>query len=143
MKMKLYIIAILSIVTMVAEAQTYGKTYTPVQRSHEAILQQQAIQSQQIMQTGNAYKGTVYEPFGTAAPSELSEVGGTSTEGNTPEKHLRRGFDTGGDAGQGPSPIGEPWILVVMAVVFGGMVYYRRKKQQNIPDSIRDNGQNG
>ena len=141
MRTRLYIIAILSIVTMVANAQTYGKTYTPAQRSHEAILQQQAIQSQQIMQNGNAYKGTVFEPFGTAVPSDQSEVSTSSG----PTKHLRRGYDAngnwipdgddfGGGAETGNStqfPIGDALLpMMIFATLFAGVFYLRRKKTE-------------
>ena len=124
MRTKLYIIAILSVITTAADAQTYGTSYKPVQRETEVI------RTQQIMQTGNAYNGTVYEPFSAATPSELGEVGsGATTEGNKPEKHIRRGFDTGGDSEAGPSPIGDGlWLLALLAFGYAGVATVRRKK---------------
>ena len=124
MKTKIYIIALLSVLTVAVSAQTYGKTYKPAQREAADV-----IQSQQIMMTGNTYNGTVYEPFSTATPSDYSEVSTTSTsEESGRPGHIRKGFDIGGDTPPGPSPIGEPWIMAVMAVVFGGVIYLRRRR---------------
>ena len=117
MKTRIYIIAILSIVAVELSAQTYGKTYTPASRDYEASIQsQQAIQSHQIMNTGKAYNGTVYEPFSTTTPSEYNEVGGGSTtEGSGSKRKARQGFDTGGDTPPGPSPVGAtPWLLMML-----------------------------
>ena len=130
MRNKLYIIAILSIAVMKLSAQTYGTTYTPAARDYSTIQNQQAIQSQQIMATGNAYNGTVYEPFSTATPSEYNNVGNdNSSEGNQPERHLRKGLIGGPEDPLGPSPIGEPWVLLLGAAVFAGVIYFSRKKQ--------------
>lgn len=74
MKKLVLIIAILSVATGVATAQTF----TPAQ------LDNQAIQSQQIMQTGAAYEGTVYEPFSNTTPSEQSEVGASYSPSSKP-----------------------------------------------------------
>ena len=124
MKTKIYIIALLSVLTVAVSAQTYGKTYKPAQREAADV-----IQSQQIMMTGNTYNGTVYEPFSTTTPSDYSEVSTTSTsEESGRPGHIRKGFDIGGDTPPGPSPIGEPWIMAVMAVVFGGVIYLRRRR---------------
>ena len=130
MKTRIFIIAILSAITIVASAQTYGNSYTPAARDYSASLNQRAIQSQRIMATGNAYNGTVYEPFSTAMPSEYSEVGSrNSSEGTKPERQIRKGLIGGPEDPLGPSPIGEPWVLLLMAVAFGGVIYLSRKKQ--------------
>jgi len=68
MKTKLYILVILSVVAISAFAQNF----------QPATLDRQQIQSQQIMQTGAAYSGTVYEPFSSSTPSEQNEVGAAS-----------------------------------------------------------------
>ena len=65
MKKLVLIIAILSVATGVATAQTF----TPTK------IDNPTIQSQQIMQPGAVYEGTVYEPFSNTTPSEQSEVG--------------------------------------------------------------------
>ena len=126
MKTKIYIIALLSVLTVAVSAQTYGKTYKPAQREAEDV-----IQSQQIMMAGNTYNGTVYEPFSTAAPSDYSEVSTTSTtEESGRPGHIRKGFINPSDPGEQSEefPIGEPWIMAVMAVVFGGVIYLRRRR---------------
>lgn len=117
MRTKLYIIAILSIAAVAMNAQTF----------QPATIDNSAIQSQQIMQTGTRYNGQVYEPFSSVTPSEQSAVGA----GSSPAKVSgpRRGFDTGAETGRDDEyPIGEPWIMVAFAAVFGGVVYLRRRK---------------
>ena len=82
--------------------------------------------NQQIV--GSAvYTGTVYEPFSATTPSEQSEVGSQYS----PSKSTgpRKGFDIGGDAGQGPSPIGDAVLpMLLCAVVFCGVIALRRKR---------------
>ena len=110
-------IAILSVVTIVATAQSFS----PAQPDN------QVFQSQQVMQ-GGAYRGTVYEPFSTTTPSEQSVVGASHAPANAPGP--RRTFDHGGDSGQSEEyPIGDGMIpLLLCAGVFCGVVYYRRRK---------------
>ena len=130
MKRTLFIIAILSVVAGLVNAQTYGTTHTPATRDYQSVQSQQAAQSYQTMQTGNAYNGTVYEPFSNATPSEYSEVGtGASSEDNKPEKHIRRGFDTGAESGRADEyPIGDAMIpMLLFAAAFVGVTYYRRR----------------
>ena len=127
MRTKIYIIALLSVLPVAVSAQTYGTTYKPAKPAQREA--EDVIQSQQIMMAGNTYNGTVYEPFSTATPSDYSEVSTTSTsEESGRPGHIRKGFDIGGDTPPGPSPIGEPWIMAVMAVVFGGVIYLRRRR---------------
>lgn len=123
MKTRIYIIAILSIVAIELSAQTYKNTYTPAARTYEASIQnQQAIQSQQIMTTGKAYNGTVYEPFSTTTPSEYNEVGGGSTtEGGNSARKAKRDLIGGPEDPLGPSPVGAtPWLMMlILAVGYG------------------------
>ena len=115
MKTRIYIIAILSIVAVTLSAQTYKNTYTPAARTYEASIQnQQAIQSQQIMTTGKAYNGTVYEPFSTVTPSEQSEVG--ANQSSTKAK-AKKDFINPSDPGNqsNESPVGNtPWLLMML-----------------------------
>ena len=117
MKTKLYMIALLSVVTIAANAQF----------TNPNAVDHSAIQSQQIM-SGGAYSGTVYEPFSTTTPSEQSELGAqySPSRGAGP----RKGFDTGAETGQSEEyPIGDAVLpMLMMAVIFAGVVYYRRKK---------------
>ena len=126
MKRRVYIIAILSVIAVTASAQTFGTSHKPMQREAEAVT----VQSQQIMQT-NTYNGTVYEPFSTATPSEYHPVAGDQESGGRPHGHIRRGFDVGGESGRSEEfPIGEPWVMAVMAVVFGGVIALRRRRAE-------------
>lgn len=131
MKTRILIITILSIAAIELCAQTFGRTYTPAARDYQAIPSQLAMHSQQIMTTGNAYNGTVYEPFSSAMPSELSEVGSeNSSEGNKPGKHIRT-FIKPGETGQAEEyPIGDAWVLLLCAAVYGVWTVYRRRKRK-------------
>ena len=92
--------------------------------------QAQTFQSQQILQTSVQYKGTVYEPFDNTPPSEQYSEGISSSPNRAPGKGGRpRTFFDGPESGQGPSPVGEPWILAAFAILFAGVVYLRRRKK--------------
>ncbi len=126
MKTRHYIIAILSVATLTANAQTY----TP------ASSKNGTIESQQIMPTGGNYNGTVYEPFSTTAPSEQSAVGASYSPSKAPSRPRRENdsdpFATNQDAGDKDpgSPIGDAMVpLMVMAAAMAGVVYLRRRKQ--------------
>ena len=90
-----------------------------------------AIKSQQIMTTGAAYNGTVYEPFNNTTPAEYNPVG-TSAPSKAPTGPRRSGFDLGADAGQGPSPLGDAVLpLLAFALMFCGYVAIRRRRAVN------------
>ena len=115
------IIVILSAVVLAGTAQNY----TPAQ------VNDPAIQSQQIMQSGSSYQGTVYEPFDNSTPSDYNPVAGEQGNGSKPKGHIRRGFDTGAETGRDEEyPIGEPWIMAIMAVAFGFVIARRRKRAE-------------
>ena len=119
MRNRLYIIAILSIVTIVANAQTF----------QTAAVDNNTIQSHQIMQTGSNYNGQVYEPFSSVTPSEQSAVGASSSPAKV--SGPRRAFDTGAESGRADEyPIGDAVLpLLLMAMVFCGVIYLSRRKQ--------------
>lgn len=117
MRTKLIIIALLSAITISATAQQYSP----------ASVTDPAIQSQQIM-SGSAYNGTVYEPFSNSVPSEQSAVGSSYT----PTSRPRRSKENPGEPGvtdDTSSPLGEPWVLAVFALAFGGIVFLRRRRE--------------
>lgn len=125
MKTKLYISILFCTIAVSTWAQTYKNSYTP-----SAQQEYEAIQSQQIMQV-NAHEGTIYEPFSNTTPSEQSVVGAAQTTSNGPHR-AKKDFDTGGDANQGPSPIGDAMVpLMLCALAFCGVVYFRRRKALN------------
>lgn len=117
MKKTLYIIIICCIATS-AFAQTYLTSPAT----------DPAIQSQKLMTSGASYEGTIYEPFSNTTPSEyLNGMNSTTDEPYTP-RGPRKGFDIGGDTGQGPSPIGDAVLpLLLCAAAFCGVIYFRRK----------------
>lgn len=117
MKTKLYIVALLSMVSMIVTAQEF----TPNR------VDNPAIKSQQLMSTGASYSSTVYAPFSTTTPAESNPVSGTPT--TTTSSGPRRGFDIGGDTPTGPSPIGDAVLpMLVFALIFCGGIALRRKR---------------
>ena len=116
--------ALMACLVPVVNAQRY--TETP------SSTMDPAIQSQQMMQSGAKYQGTVYEPFSNATPSDQSLVGSYSPGGKGgPHREQAIGDGrTPGEASESSnqSPIGEPWILAVLAVAFAGVIFLRRRK---------------
>ena len=106
----------LSMATLAVYAQPFTPTQTP----------QVAMQSQQIMQNGQNHDGTIYAPFDNTMPSEQS---------SGPNKAPGKGggnpktFIGGPETGQGPSPVGEPWVLAIFALAFAGVVALRKTKK--------------
>ena len=118
MKTRIYIIILFCIATMTAFAQTFSAK--PIENT--------PIQSQQIMSTGANYNGTVYEPFDNTTPSEQSVVGASYSPAKAPDG--RRFFPKPGEEGQSEAyPIGDAMLpLLMMAVVFCGAIFFRRKR---------------
>lgn len=98
-------------------AQDYGSQAYPAQ---------QDFRSHQMMSSGSVYGGTVYAPFDNTTPSEQSNVGAQSP--NRAPSGPRRGFINGPDQ-TGPSPVGEPWILLAFAAAFAGGIALRKRKR--------------
>ena len=117
MKKKLYIIALLSVVTMVVNAQSFSTN-----------KDQRDMPNQQIV--GSAvYSGTVYEPFSTATPSEQSEVGSqySPSKGSGPRKDFINPSDPGKPSTE--FPIGDAVLpMLLCAAVFCGVIALRRKR---------------
>ena len=121
MKKIVMIIVILSAVVLAGTAQNYTTSQ----------VNDPAIQSQQIMQSGSSYQGTVYEPFGNTTPSDYNPVAGEQGNGSKPKGPVRKGFDIGGDTGQGPSPVGDAVLpLLLCALAFGFVIARRRKRAE-------------
>ena len=99
--------------------------------TNEENLSIQTFQSQQILQTSVQYKGTVYEPFDNTAPSEQNSEGISSSPNRAPGKGgVRNGFGPRpDDKPADTSPVGEPWILAAFAVLFAGVIAWRRAKE--------------
>lgn len=117
---KVMIIVVLGAV-MAYMIPAYAQTFQPTP-------EKAAMQSQQMINSGVQYKSTIYEPFNNTMPSEQSEAGASNSPAKAPGGP-RRGFDIGGDAGQGPSPIGDAVVpLLLCAAAFAGMVALRRRR---------------
>ena len=119
--MRLYIFALLSVMVLSMSAQTFQPT-----------VDNNAIQSQQMIKNGSTYKGTVYEPFSTTTPSEQSTVGASYSPARKPG--IRKGFEDNEDAGiaNPGSPIGDAVVpLMLFALSFGGILFLRKKKATN------------
>ena len=123
MKNKLYIVALLSIITLRLSAQPFQTT-----------VEYNAIQSQQMIKSGSTYNGTIYEPFCTTTPSEQSAVG--AGQPATKKAVARRSGDPWGQNQDGGitddegSPIGDAVIpLLAMALAFAGVIAMRRRKE--------------
>lgn len=114
------------LITSINAASAY--TYTP------SGVEQQTMQSQQIVTTGGAYTGTVYEPFSETTPSEQSAVGASQAPAKAPSGP-RKGR-TPGEATSGTdlSPIGEPWVMVLFALGFIGIIFIRKRNINQTTD---------
>lgn len=87
----------------------------------------QGFRSHKILNAGTIYQGTTYVPFDDAAPSDYSEVGASYSPNRAPGGP-RRAFDTGAETGRDEQyPVGEPWILLLFAATFAGVMALRRK----------------
>jgi len=77
--------------------------------------------------SGSAYSAQVTAVGATSA----ADMGTTTTANYAPGRpgQLRKGFDTGGDTPQGPSPIGDAVLpLAFMALAFAGVIYFRKRR---------------
>lgn len=94
-----------------------------------AEQQQTAIQSQQIM-SGGAYNGTVYEPFSNSTPSEQSAVGASYSPAKAPSGPRKSRTPGEATSGTDLSPIGEPWVMVILAIGFGIVIMIRQRRKR-------------
>lgn len=114
-------IVLLTVFLSMATLAVYAQPFTPTQTP------QVAMQSQQIMQNGQNHDGTIYAPFDNTMPSEQS-----SGPNKAPGKgggNPKTSFIGGPETGQGPSPVGEPWVLAIFALAFAGVVAIRKTKK--------------
>lgn len=97
-----------------------------------AMAQQQEWQSTSAMQgSGSAYSAQV-TAVGAAEVTEMATTTGSNQSQPAGPNRARRGFDNPGEYGQGDSPIGDAILpLMLMAMLFAGVVYIRRKKVLN------------
>ena len=82
------------------------------------------MRSVNTMPAGARYSATVFEPFNGASPSDYSEVGKAPSGPNG----RRNGFGPRvDDKPADTSPIGEPWILLLLAALFGGIITWKNR----------------
>lgn len=134
-----------------ARGESYGASYGNPYNN--------AYATQETQHNYNTYQSTVYQPFGTSAPSQgrpayvssgvdtYSPISGRrnssglpSTGSTTPSNpaigdvettinNESGGLQGGGDPGtQGPSPVGEAWVMLFFAAVAALVVYIRRRR---------------
>lgn len=84
-----------------------------------------AMRDQRIITTGAVYASTVFMPFDNTPPSSFAKGIAANEEGPSG----RRKFVDRPDINPGESPVGEPWILVVCAAIFGGVIAWRRREK--------------
>jgi hypothetical protein len=102
---------------MLSYAQTFSST------SSYRVDGKVAPASEQT-QRYSSYQSTVYEPFTDALPSSA----GSTTDEQFVITERKNGFLDRPDTGQGESPVGEPWILLLFAAAAAIVVAWRRRK---------------
>ena len=100
----------------------YTQAETPYFQAQPETL---PMQNAQVKST-TGYSGTVYAPFDASAPSDQSEANTNQAPGKPGRVKT---FIGGGETNQGPSPIGEPWVLAIFALAFAGVVAIRKTKK--------------
>ena len=110
-------ILILFACSMLSYAQTFSST------SSYRVDAKVAPASEQT-QRYSSYQSTVYEPFTDALPSSAS----STTDEQFVITERKNGFLDRPDTGQGESPVGEPWILLLFAAAAAIVVAWRRRK---------------
>ena len=110
-------ILILLVCSMLSYAQTFSST------SPYRVDAKVAPASEQT-QRYTGYQSTVYEPFTDALPSSA----GSTTDEQFVITERKNGFLDRPDTGQGGSPVGEPWILLLFAAAAAIVVAWRRRK---------------
>ena len=111
------LILILFACSMLSYAQTFSST------SSYRVDAKVAPASEQT-QRYSSYQSTVYEPFTDALPSSA----GSTTDEQFVITERKNGFLDRPDTGQGESPVGEPWILLLFAAAAAIVVAWRRRK---------------
>lgn len=86
-----------------------------------------SFQSQQIVRPISAYQGAVYAPFNEATPADYYSDGASNSPA-TMSTGADRGFVGGPESGQGPSPVGEPWIMLLFAATLAAVTAWRKRK---------------
>jgi hypothetical protein len=118
------LILILFVSSIVAYAQNFGSSSTS--KPHYRVDGTETTVSVQQQQY-NAYQSTVYEPFSSATPSQITERRNTGYSGDVDlgdwgDPDIAEPGDTSGE-----SPVGEPWVLLFFAAAAAVAIRLRRK----------------
>ncbi len=89
------------------------------------------FQSQQIMSPVSSYEGRVYSPFSNSTPADYSPSSPSHHKGNL-RKETSSGGRTPGEAttGSNQSPVGEPWVMLFMALALSGFIALKQYYKQ-------------
>ena len=93
------------------------------------------MRTQCIIPSGAKYSSFVYEPFNSAAPSEYTD-GQAPAPSTSGRRKLGGGRDPGNQSEQ--SPVGEPWVLAVFALLFAGVMAWKRKSKSRLEGASRE-----
>ena len=90
----------------------------------------QEWQTSTMVGSGSAYSPQVTAVGATTVTSNVTTTTDTYSPANGPKRAKMGDFDDSSEGGEGDegSPIGEPWVMAVFALAFGGAVYMRRRK---------------
>ena len=117
--LNIIIICCLATVSAYADMTQYNKSFG--QTDYDEMTSDRAVMN------STRYSSPIYEPFSNSTPSEQTAIGSGQSK---PNGHIRKGFDVGGDAGQGPSPIGDAVLPMILALaVYCAVRVYRRKRR--------------
>lgn len=91
------------------------------------MAQEDQWQSTSSMQgSGSTYSSQVTAVGATDVNSMATTTQSYSSSSQGPSRAKK--FDTGGDAGQGPSPLGDAVLpMLLMSLAFAGVIYSRKR----------------
>ena len=99
------------------------------------------MKSMRVMTSDIRYTGVTYAPFTTSLPSEQSTASESSS--GRPTGSVRRGFGKPDEIGKSEEyPIGEPWILVIFAILFAGFIAWKNKTSKELHLHYQKNNSN-
>lgn len=91
------------------------------------------------MTTGAKYSSFVYEPFDNTAPSESTANGHGPRRAKKGDGWDDSGFILGPDINPGQeSPVGEPWVLALFALLFAGVMAWKKKSKSSLEGASRE-----
>lgn len=115
MKKRIYIIALLSLLSIAG----YAVNYTPTQewKTTSPMLRSGSAYSPQVTEVGAAYAASEATTTDTYSPNNAP---------SGPRREKIIGPDT---KPADEFPVGEPWIMAALAIGFAGVIWLRRKRK--------------